>query len=64
MRCQIETEHLIILNLVDIIPDNLELDDDITSHFVIHKYVKNSIQIVLHLLLKVHHVLNNSLYMF
>lgn len=63
MQSQIVTEHLIILNLLDIIPDNLELDDDITSHFVIHKYVKNSIQIVLYLLLKVHHVLNNSLYM-
>lgn len=63
MRCQIVTEHLIILHLLDIIPNNLELDDDITSHFVIHKYVKNSIQIVLYLLLKVHHVLNNSLYM-
>lgn len=64
MRCQIVTEHLIILNLLDIIiPDNLELDNDITSHFVIHKYVKNSIQIVLYLLLKVHNLLNNSLYM-
>lgn len=63
MQCQIVTEHLIILNLLDIIPDNLELDDDITPHFVIHKYVKNSIPIVLYLLLKVHHVLNNSLYM-
>lgn len=50
MRCQIVTEHLIILHLLDIITDNLELDDDITSHFVIHKYVKNSIQIVLYLL--------------
>lgn len=62
MRFQIVTEHLIILNLLDIIPDNLEIDDDKTSHFVIHKYVKSSIQIVLYLLLKVHHVLNNSSY--
>lgn len=40
MRCRIVTEHLIILNLIDVIPENLELDDDTTSHFVIHKYVK------------------------